>query len=227
MKINTPEEQNKILKKYFGITIKIPKKLPKVNPEADGVFLIPKWDTIGNDYNNAVIKVLEALKKDRPCYDWRKGKWTKEYLRQRTPRVIPEIVSAQLGKKYKGKSVSDVRTIATSETLLGIYEMGIIILTNPGVLARYKDLWIDCGGDEYSYNGDGVFSQAPLFSFDDDRVEFVTHGVGFAGESDGTASCFDSQLNLESSPLETFDSLTLESAVKICKDNGLKVIKEM
>lgn len=208
------KDQNKVLKKYFNIEVTIPKKIPVENPESDGLFLIPKWNKIGKTYNEAVIKLIEALKKDRPCYDYRNGNWGPEYLRA-LPRDIPEVVSAQLGKKYKGMSVENVRkNISKTETLMGIYEIGIVLLTNPKILSRYEDLWIDCPGDEYSPDAGSRFVGSPCFWFIGGKLGFDTRDVGGASEYCGSGSVFAPQSNLEPIPLDSFESLTLESRVK-------------
>lgn len=201
-------EQNKTLKKYFDITVSIPVTgLPKEHSESEGTFLIPKWEKLGKTYNEAVARVLEALKKDRPCYDYRDGNWSEKYLRP-IPRIVPEIVSGQMGKKWKGVSVKSVRkNAAKDEVLLGIYEIGIILLTNPDILKSYDDLWIDCAGDEYSYDGDGVFSRSPFFEFFGGRLRFGAGGVDFARVRCGAVSVFPPQLSIELRPLDPIESL--------------------
>lgn len=191
MKIKSLKEQNKILKKHFGITVDFPETLPVMDKRAEGYFLIPKWEKIAPTYNEALQKVLDAIKSTRPFYNWVEGKIGPEYLRESKDKgTTPEVLACQLGKLHKGESVASVRiNKPKDEILLGAYEVGIIILTHPEVLEKWEDLWLDCPGDEYDYPDSGVrFDGAPYFYFYDSRVEFVTKGVSVASGFYGSVS---------------------------------------
>lgn len=206
--------------------------------ETEGTFVIPHYRLFGT-YNEAVEKVLEALKSSRTCYNWRDGKWTGNYLKQlpvkeqfwsKQDDVI--VICGQFGLQHAGKSVKTVReTVQDNELPFGIYEVAIMLLTHPERLQDYDDLWIDCPGDEYSWNGDGVFSGAPIFCFSDGRLGFDALDVSIADGSYGSASGFVPQA-LEIRPLEAFESspldpsaLTDEIAIEHLKKNGYKITK--
>lgn len=219
------KQQAKILNKYFPGKFKTPKNISiPVNYKTD-MYLIPKF----TDYNQAVETALKAVKETRPFYNWREGKLGKEYLKETERKIEGRkslidcgdfyLIHAQMGSKYKGKSVENVRKeFSSNEVGLGAYEVACILLINPDVLKRYEDLWVDCPGDEYSYNADGSFSKCPFFYFDGGVLEFDTSDVGSAVAYYGSASWFFPQLNIESRPLDTFDSLNLESRVKKIED---------
>lgn len=221
------KEQNKILKKYFKIEVDIT-NVP-INPKGTVNALVPHWNKIGKTYNDAVEKVFKALKKERSFYNYRDGKLSAQYLRQTERKAniqLPEILSVQLGEKNKGKSVETVRKeYSSNEVGLGAYEMGMIILLNDDVLTKYEDLWLDCPGDEYSYDGDGAWSRAPYFGFYGGEVRFDTGWLGFADEECGSGSAILTQSILESSTLEPIESLTLETAMKMVKEAGYQISK--
>ena len=205
----------KLLPELKGI--ECPKEY-KESSEAEEYFVIPHYKLFGT-YNEAVLNLLKVIKKTRPCYDWRSGNWTEKYLKQ-TQRKVDFwnkqqdviILGTQLGNKWKGKSVKEVReNYSKNELGLGIYEVLIILLLKPDILEKYEDLFLDCAGDEYSYVADGVFSKSPLFAFYNDLLKFVTRDVSGADGHFGSVSAFLPQ--------------TLENAIKICKEAGLKVIK--
>jgi hypothetical protein len=218
--MNTLKKQNEIINKYFGITVDIPQTLPQVNKEADGLFLIPNWQRLGKTYNEAVIKVIESLKKDIVCYDYLGGNWGEKYLKQ-IEREVPEILSCQIGKKHKGKSVKNVREIKSeNEILLGIYEVAIILLTNPDILKSYDYLWIDCPGDKYSYLGAGRFGKAPFLFFDDGRLWFHAGDCDVCRDRYGSASGFLSQYETGTlEPSESFETYDFCSCPR-CKQCG-------
>lgn len=235
-KVNTINNQMITLKGLFGI-----KNLSKpFSPEntSEGLFAIPHWKLLGSTYNEAVSKVLEAIKSSRSAYDWGSGNWSEKYLRQlpikeafwnvQKEEII--IISAQFGLAHAGDSVETVRAVRGNNILgelpFGIYEVGIMLLTHPERLQNYADLWIDCPGDEYSFSGDGVFGYAPSFKFDDGDVLFVAHDVSNAHGDYGSASGSVSQ-PLETRSLGSFESLTLDAAILKVKEAGYKVIEEL
>lgn len=221
----TIKEQAEIIENSFGIKISYPETMPLLPEKAEHYFLIPKWDRVGKTYAQAVNAVIAAIKKQRngKVYQW--NEFTDENLRP-LERNIPEIIAAQFGELHKGESVESVRNNkGKNEGLLGLYEISVMLLTHPERLEKYEDLWIDCAGDEYSYAG-GAFSGSPVLVFCG-RVGFGTRDVGFADDGFGASSLFFPQSNLETGSLEPFDSLSLESAIKVVKEAGYKVTKEI
>lgn len=194
--MKTIEQQKEILEKAFaGISIK-PEPIEEI-----GTYVIPKFT---GSYNNAVKKVLKALAESRPFYNWREENFGKKYLQETKAKKTAMkklytseegdyiTIQAQMGLKYKGKSVKEARTLfAKNEFGLGAYEVGCILLTHPEILQKHEDLWIDCAGDGYAPGGDGQFSHAPCFRcFGDDELRFDTEGLDAAYGRYGSASGF-------------------------------------
>lgn len=231
-------EQQKILKKAFPkAKIEIPKGFKSMavyNANAEDEALIPHWTLIGKDYNDAVQKVLDAIKKSRPFYNYREGQLGSEYLKE-TPEKIDGlsqffkstfVLPVQTGTKWAGKSVETARKEKQkNEVLLGAYEMGMIFLTHPDRLEKYEDLWIDCAGDEFAPDADGRFVSAPFFLFRDGELFFITYWVGVAFDKYGSASGFLSQYPSPVESLESFDSSPLATRIQKLEEFKEKVEK--
>lgn len=210
-------KQNKILEQYLGITVKLPKNIPEQHPEADGIYLIPDWQKLGKTYSEALGKVMEAIVKTRDTYYWRKSS---EISRINPAVKVPEILSCQLGEKYKGKSVQSVReNIPSTEILLGAYEIGIILLTHPDALKSYNDPWIDCAADQFVEDSAG----APFWFFSDGKLEFDAGDVSCVDEGCGAGSGFVPQSKLATRSLDSSEFLTLEARVKSLEEDMLKI----
>lgn len=186
-------------------TAEVIKETPKFDTTT---FLIPKWQTLAPTYGEALQIVLDKIAASRPFYNYRAGQLGPKYLREMEEKKAAfaklkdedgyYTVEAQMGTKYKGKSVKEVRTLfGKNEFGLGAFEVASILLTHPELLTKYEDLWIDCPGDEFSPDGDGEFSRAPYLYFDDGKLGFDTEHVGRADGHFGTASGFSPQVNLE------------------------------
>ena len=181
-------------------------KLPE---DAEGWFLVPRWEKIAPTYGEAVQKVLDLIKKTRGgrFYNYREGRIGPQFLRQSEKsaaawRKIGEeqkdhdvlVVPAQFGLLHRGRSVRRAREVMFDNQFgLGAFAIGIMLLTHPERLQHYDDLWIDCAGDEHSPGGDGVFSDAPIFIFYDGKVEFDANDCGHYDEYYGSASGFLAQ----------------------------------
>ena len=174
-------------------------------PNAEGWFAIPKWQSVGKTYEEALQKVLDLVKKQRGnFYNWREGKLGVQYLRQheRTAKKLETlaeqqkgydilVVAAQFGLRHRGRSVRRAREVFTANEFgLGAFEIGCMLLTHPERLQNYDDLWIDCAGNEYSPAADGDFSFAPYFSFGEGRVKFGSGWFDHAVDLYGSASGF-------------------------------------
>lgn len=193
--------QHETLEALFS---KTPKKA--VKPETLEV-LIPKWQEIASIYGEAVEKMIANVKCSRPAFDYREGQWAKQVRETERKKEmfakLPDftedprfkVLTVQMGEKYKGRSVEDVRkSYDSNEFGLGIFEVGAILLTHPEILSKYEDLWIDCPGDEFDDSNDAVrFDHAPIVSFRGGGVRFGADGVSSVGVSYGSASGFSPQ----------------------------------
>lgn len=177
-------------------------------PNTEGWFAIPKWETIGSSYGEAVQKVLDMIKKNRggKFYNYRDGQLGPRYLRQSVKSIKAFqklefeqkdydvlVIAAQFGHYHRGRSVRRVWEVMNeSEFGLGAFAIGIMLLTHPERLKHYYDLWIDCAGDEFSC-GDGRFVRTPCFAFQDGGVKFDAYDVVSTLDYCGSASAFISQ----------------------------------
>ena len=182
------------------------KELPALPAGAEGWFAVPRWEKVAKTYNEAVEKVLDLIGKTRTFHNYRKGNLGPKYLRlsERTAVALQMLgerqkgdfllIPAQFGLTHQGRSVRRVRVVyAPSEFGLGSFITGCMILSHPERLVQWEQLHIDCPGDEYSPDADGVFSRAPLFYFGDGEGRFGAGWVGYASEYYGSASGFVSQ----------------------------------
>lgn len=104
------------------------------------------------------------------------------------------IVPYQFGLRHHGRSVRRAREVMNAvEFGLGTFAVGYMLLTHPERLQAYKDLLIDCPGDEYAPDADGDFSLAPLFGFSSGGVRFDAGCYDIIFELYGPASTFLSQ----------------------------------
>ncbi len=187
----------------------------KLPANAEGWFAIPNWrknpKIFGSTYSEAVQKVLDTIKKarDGKFYNYRDGAIDENHIRQSACSVqfwdeLAKaqgdadilIIAAQFGIRHRGRSVRRARVImedTMGEFGLGAIAVGSMLLTHPIRLQHYDDLWIDCAGDEFSPDGDGVFSKSPCFCFSDDEVEFDARDVDVAHGRYGASSGFSPQ----------------------------------
>jgi hypothetical protein len=204
-------EQTNILRQLFPGVGFADEKIAEqpLPPNTEGWFAIPKWETMAATYGEAVQKVLDMIKKTRSgkFYNYRDGQLGPQYLRQSAKSVKAFqklgteqkdhdilVVAAQFGLRHRGRSVRRAREVMNAtEFGLGAFAIGIMLLTHPERLKHYDDLWIDCAGDEFSYDGVGQFVYAPCFDFVGGRVGFDTSGVVYASGRYGSASASVSQ----------------------------------
>lgn len=202
-------EQTNILRQIFpGVGFADEKLAEREVPaNAEGWFAIPKWQTIAPTYSEAVVMVLDAIKKVRSgkfC-NYHDGQINEERLRQSAKKasVFQKlgdeqkdhdilVVAAQFGIRHRGRSVRRAREVFVSNEFgLGAFAVGIMILTHAERLQHFDDLWIDCAGDEFDDPGADVrFAHAPYFNFSGGKVEFDTGRFVHANDRYGSASAF-------------------------------------
>ena len=204
-------EQVKILRELFPELGSIDQSIATqpLPANAEGFFVIPRWEKIAKTYGEAVEKVLALIEKTRngTFRNYRKGQLGPQYLRQhaRTVKMLQAVgeqqrdqdmlvLPAQFGLRHRGRSVRRARAVfTTNECGLGAFATGIMLLTHPERLQQLDDLWIDCAGNEYAPGADGKFSEAPYFGFLDGRVVFGAGRVADAFWDYGSASAFPPQ----------------------------------
>ena len=184
-------------------------KLPK---GAEGWFAIPNiWkddSLLTGTYNDNVVRVLDLIKQDRNgvFYNRRKGQLVLKRLRQSARTEVamrklseeqghPDIlvIAAQFGLTHRGRSVRRACEVMVDQRQygLGVFAIGVMLLTHPDRLKHLDDLWIDCAGDEFD-DPDAVdrFDRALCFELSIGWVWLATRRTGNAHVYYGSASCF-------------------------------------
>jgi len=211
------EEQIKAITKIFNLdsaqALEYVKNLPELPVGAEGWFAIPS--DIGlqklfpqiidqaERYCASVRLIHEKIADSRSFYNYREEQITPAQLRVHTRTahaldLIAEnqpgdilIVAGQLGMRHRGRSVRRVREVfVANEFGFGSLAVGSIVLTHPERIVRWKELDMDCSGDEFSSDADGSFSFSPIFYFFDGKVEFDAYRVDNAHVYYGSASGF-------------------------------------
>lgn len=171
---------------------------------AEGWFAVPKWEKVGKTYNDALKTVLTKIAGSRKFYNYRKGNLGPKYLRlsERTSTALEMLgknqegdyllIPAQFGMRHRGRSVRRVRELIgnSSEFGLGSFAVVCMTLAHPEQFIRWEQLHVDCAGDEYAPDADGVFSCAPLFFWSDGEVRFSAYWVDSPSSGPGSASGF-------------------------------------
>ena len=153
---------------------------------AEAWFAIPRWEALAPTYSEAVDMVLDALYAQRKFSNRMQGKLSAAHLRstERSERAMALlagqqpgndiiVAAAQLGRLHRGCSARRTRVIMKgNEFGLGVFAFGCILLTHPERMSMVDALMVDCGGDEYSLGGDGVFDRVPLFEYDLGGLQF-------------------------------------------------------
>lgn len=188
----------------------------------NNTFTFPHWSKVAKTYSGAVQVVLDEIQATRPFYNWRAGQIDEAHLRE-TPRKVEGInnctkkgvvtVQVQMGEKYKGKSVKEVRTMFDSNEFgLGAYEVCSILLAKPDLLKSYDDLWMDCPGDEFDDTDSVVrFAHAPCVSRNGGGVRFGTGRFVDADAHFGSASA-----TLPSGSTKVLTSNKVNAKIDVC-----------
>ena len=171
---------------------------------AEGLFLIPRWQTIARTYNGAIEVVFTKLRNKSHFFNYYDGHTGPENLRQtaRTKKFVNEISEsqnnndilifpAQFGIYHKGLPVHMIPNVLDEdEFCLDSFTVGIMLLTHPKRLHKYEDLRIDAAGDEYSPKGDSIFSRTPYFWFVNHDKSYSMRGIHQVSGTFGSATGF-------------------------------------
>lgn len=210
------DEQIFILRSFFpnlgSVDIAIAKN--KFPNEAEGWFAIPRWEKIAPTYGEAVYVVLDLIKQTR-CgrfLDHFKGEIKSKHLFQsrRCPdgfQVIGDqqkdhdifIVAAQFGMRHPGISANRVLEVKkNNEFVLGVFAVGIMLLTHPKRFAVPSDIGINCAGDDLfgigvtknRYDVINFADLIPVLWFDFDTIIFDKFFLESDHPINGTPSAF-------------------------------------
>lgn len=181
--------QLQILRQYFpGIDFEIDRFIADSDlpPGAEGWVAIPRWQLLAQSYAGAVRSVILMLKKARNggLDNYSENSMWDQFLRRypQTEQSLQRIGEEQVGKRvlvvpiqtggcYGGQSVKNVRKKFESgkkEFGLGLYEICVLLITQPWLMTQGPDLWMFCAGDEIS-NVTGQFDnpeECPAIVFD-------------------------------------------------------------
>ena len=187
-KIRPIEAQATELKKAFPQLGSCWERLARRSlPEhAEGWFALPRWQSLAPNYSKAVEMMVNAVASKRRFQNRIANRLSSSYLRQLERTILAEgilaeqqqgndilVMAAQLGMRHRGCSARRARTrMAGNEFALGAFAMATILLTHPERLSSEDTLMIDCGGDQYSINGDYNWDRVPLFDYDISGIEF-------------------------------------------------------
>lgn len=209
--MKTIEQQVAVLKKHFP-------KVDYKSLQGEG-YVVLKWQSIALTYSDALERVFGAIESTRKFYNYRRGEMGSNQLleTERKAKAMSfftgdaVVLDAQLGQKFKGKSVNQARSVFEEKEFgLGAFEVACILLTHPDTLMSLNDLWVDCPGDEYRFDDERGFSCAPLFDFYGGKLGFFAGRLDIARDVYGSASASLPQ-SLGNRNLE---SLSLEARVK-------------
>lgn len=145
---------------------------------AEGYFVIPRWNNIAVSYEEAMRKLLAAIKQSNDKFLQCVDKLDEKHLRQnkQTAAMFDKIgdlqrefdcliVAAQFGLRHRGKSVRQTQAEFLKnkdEFGLDVFSVGCMLLTHPGRFSDCNSLRIDCPGSEYA-NDEGNFDRVPGF----------------------------------------------------------------
>lgn len=172
---------------------------------AEGYFAIPRWQLIASTYNEAVRRVLEALKRVRGgkfCL-YPESVFTDEIAQEAATSSVFHmleklqagydilVVPAQFGLRHRGRSGRRAREVyARNEFGLGVFAIGIMLLTHESRLQSPNDLGIDLVGDEQIPGAVASLSMDPDSGFIDNELRLSNRFVGEASEFQGAATGF-------------------------------------
>jgi len=163
----------------------------EVPKNADGMFAIPRWESIASTYGDAVEMLIAILEKQlfggkflitREPHMLQESERTRRALEaisseQKDFQIL--FVPAQLGVLHRGRSVRRVRELlGPDEFGLGVFQAGCILLTHPERFNEYKNLFLDCAGDEcLPDEGENGFASSPVFDLDKQGRMVSLYGI--------------------------------------------------
>lgn len=177
--------------------------LPK---SAEGWFAIPRWQTLGATYQEALVSVLVKLSETRKdgLADFPEGLPEPGRFRQteRKAEMVEDlshmqkrhsvlIMPAQFGLRHRGRSVRRAREVfLPNEFGLGAFELGVMALTHPTRFDGWEYLHTDCPGDEGYSAAVDQFKRAPTFRWTEGSLQFCTSWIDRVHKGYGSVTAF-------------------------------------
>lgn len=206
-------DQYRILKKHFQLY-----DLPDMDMifqrtviPAEGWFLIPRWEAIAESYDEAICKILAKVKKTgvkkiakvinrSRCMD------SSNHFLKETPEKIEAIrkqnvdqgnrnytvLPAQFGIRHRGLSLrkANEEHFRSNEFSLGLFEIGVMLLTHPERLRQSDDLSIMCGGDHFLSRYGTISMRVPVLTCENGHIFFGEYRKNNAYSHCGVATAF-------------------------------------
>ncbi len=163
---------------------------------AEGWFALPRWRRIGIDYLEATKKVFSTIASLRSFDSAWNGGLNRQSGIERSLKLIGDkqkgheilVVPAQFGLHRQGRDDRPPKNgyfqpreeFGPHESGLGVFEIGIMLLTHPERLVRWEDLPIDAEGDRIQTN---YYSNIPYF-----WVTYDSHKLSLSATSDKCTS---------------------------------------
>lgn len=185
-RIKSVPEQVKILQKIFpkiGNTDSVINMIPLFG-EAEGLFVIPKWNTIATTYAEALAKGFEKM---RLFHNGRFLSYETRFdmieISEQTQRALDELVKKrygnfitvpiQFGEYHRRDTINcTLKKLAHGEFGIDPFSVCCMLITHPERLTQSKDLGIACIGG--TLNDPKMGSVTPVYAFCEGKVEFGT-----------------------------------------------------
>lgn len=182
---------------------------PALPHGAEALFAIPRWEKLGKTYGEAVISLFDMLSRqsygsfshgyhldfgsDLCQSEVTKRIWNQIGQAQHGHDIL--VIPAQFGIRHRGRSVRRARTVyGRNEFSLGVFAVGIMLLTHPERLSNKHDLAVRCAGDDYKkqLSHESSLDWAPQFSVESDTgcryLEFHERDEGDLNRQEETGS---------------------------------------
>lgn len=186
-RVKSVPEQGKILQKIFpgigGIGTATDMKASFLG-EAEGLFVIPKWNTIASTYAEALAIVFEKMRLFHNgkflSYETRLDKIE---MSKHTQKAFDEFgkkqygnfitVPIQFGEYHRRDTINcTLKNLAHGEFGIDPFSVCCMLITHPERLTQSKDLGIACIGG--ALNDPKIGSVTPVYAFCEGKVEFST-----------------------------------------------------
>ncbi len=203
-KVRTIAQQVRRLQHFFPhLDYSSAEILGELPHEAEGWFVIPRWEKVATSYDAAVLTVLDHIASTRIFDNHREGKISGGYLCQDQKTVILEdmirrgqggdvlTIPAQFGYNHRGRSFRRTReTLSDFEFGLGTFAIGCMLLTHPERFTRFHQLYVYVLGDIYDPDRSERFLFSPIFSFSGSKLGFGAYYHGNTIEHYGSVTGF-------------------------------------
>lgn len=173
--------------------------------QAEGLFAIPRFDKVAQDYEGAV-RCAQSKIEHVPGLRIGSRDFVVQYLERGSRNALAYLtfvdrycdsdillVPAQFGRLHAGKPVEFVRRAADSSRIefgLGTFEVLCMLRTHPHRLSSNRALAIDVPGDNYFPFGRRTSYHAPIVDRNGDKIVIASALTSSADPNSGSATGF-------------------------------------